>query len=118
VLGVGAVGFGLASLGRHTATALGVAIGVIIVLQFGLGTVLSLAKVKFIEAYLIPVWGMAWMDKSVKLENYNACNYSSSSGCLPDTLTLTWQMAGGLLAAAFVVVVGAALWTMRSRDVT
>jgi ABC-2 type transport system permease protein len=118
VLVVGAVGFGLASLGRHTATALGVAIGVIIVFQFGLGTVLSLANVKFTEAYLIPVWGIAWMNKSVKLENYNACNFSASNGCLPDTLTLTWQMAGGLLAAVIVLVLGAALWTMRSRDVT
>jgi ABC-type transport system involved in multi-copper enzyme maturation permease subunit len=118
VLVVGAVGFGLASLGRHTAMALGVAIGVVVVFQFGLGTVLSLANVKFIEAYLIPVWGAAWMSKSVKLENYDACNYSASGGCQPDTLTLTWQMAGGLLATVVVLVVGAALWTMRSRDIT
>jgi ABC-2 type transport system permease protein len=117
VLVVGAVGFGLASLGRHTATALGVAIGVVIVLQFGLGTVLSLAKVKFVEAYLIPVWTIAWMNKSVRLDDGTACNYSSS-GCVPDTFTLTWQMAGGLLAAGVVLVVGAAMWTMRSRDVT
>jgi ABC-2 type transport system permease protein len=118
VLVVGAVGFGLASLGRHTALALGVAIGVIVVFQFGLGTVLSLAHVKFAEAFLIPVWIVAWINKSVKLENYDACNYSSSSGCLPDTLTITWQMAGGVLAAVVVLVVGLAMWTMRSRDIT
>jgi ABC-2 type transport system permease protein len=46
VLVLGALGFGLASLGRHTATALGAAIGAIIVFQFGLGTVLTLAKVR------------------------------------------------------------------------
>jgi ABC-2 type transport system permease protein len=118
VLVAGAVGFGLASLGRHTAVALGAAIGAIIVFQFGLGTVLSLANVKFVEAYLIPIWGMAWMNKSVKLENYDACNYSASGGCQPDTLTITWPMAGGVLAAASVLVVGAAMWTMRSRDIT
>jgi ABC-2 type transport system permease protein len=118
VLVVGAVGFGLASLGRHTAMALGVAIGVVILFQFGLGTVLSLAKVKFVEAYLIPIWGMAWMDKSVKLENYDACNYSASGGCQPDTLTITWPMAGGVLAVVTVLAVGAAIWAMRSRDVT
>jgi ABC-type transport system involved in multi-copper enzyme maturation permease subunit len=118
VLVVGAIGFGLASLGRHTAMALGVAIGVIVVFQFGLGTVLSLANVKFTEAYLIPVWVIAWLNKSVKLEDYNACNYSASSGCLPDTLTITWQMAGGLLAAVVVLIVGLSMWTMRSRDIT
>jgi ABC-2 type transport system permease protein len=118
VVVAGAVGFGLASLGRHTAVALGAAIGAIIVFQFGLGTVLSLANVKFVEAYLIPIWGMAWMNKSVKLENYDACNYSASGGCQPDTLTITWPMAGGVLAAASVLVVGAAMWTMRSRDIT
>ena len=118
VLAVGAVGFGLASLGRHTAMALGVAIGVVVVFQFGLGTVLSLAHVKFPEAYLIPIWAIAWMDKSVKLENYDTCNYSASSGCVPDTLTITWPMAGGVLAAVVVLVVGAALWTIRSRDIT
>jgi ABC-type transport system involved in multi-copper enzyme maturation permease subunit len=118
VVVAGAVGFGLASIGRHTAMALGVAIGVVVLLQFGLGTVLSLANVKFFQAYLIPFWVAAWMDKSVRLEDTQACNFSATSGCQPDVLTLTWPMAGGLLAVVFVAVVGAALWTMRARDVT
>ncbi|MBU2663187.1 ABC transporter permease [Actinoplanes bogorensis] len=113
-----AVGFGLASLGRHTAMALGVTIGAVIVFQFGLGTVLSLAKVKFAEAYLIPVWMVAWMDKEIKIEDYNSCDFSSAGGCQPDSLTLTWPMAGGILAGVFVLIVGLAMWTMRSRDIT
>ncbi|MEV4635945.1 ABC transporter permease subunit [Actinoplanes sp. NPDC049548] len=117
VLIAGAVGFGLASLGRHTAVAMGVAIGVIVLFQFGLGTVLQLAQVKFLEAYLIPIWGMAWMNKEVKLEDYNACNVSPD-GCVPDTLTITWPMAGGVFAAVVVLVVGVAMWTMRNRDIT
>ncbi len=117
VLVAGALGFGLASLGRHTAMALGVVIGLIIVFQFGLGTVLALAKVKFAEAYLIPVWAIAWMDKSYKVEDYNSCDFSVS-GCQPDSFTITWQLAGGALAAAFVLIVGAAMWTMRTRDIT
>ncbi|GAB2595120.1 hypothetical protein Aab01nite_26320 [Paractinoplanes abujensis] len=118
VLVAAAVGFGLASLGRHTAMALGVTIGAVIVFQFGLGTVLSLAKVKFAEAYLIPVWMIAWMDKEIKIEDYNSCDFSSSGGCQPDSLTLTWPMAGGLLAGIFVLIVGASMWAMRSRDIT
>jgi ABC-type transport system involved in multi-copper enzyme maturation permease subunit len=118
VLVVGAVGFGLASLGRHTAMALGVAIGVVIVFQFGLGVVLERANVKFTEAFLIPVWVYAWVNKSVKLENYDACNFSANGGCRPDTLTITWPMAGALFGTVVVLVVGLAMWTMRSRDIT
>ncbi|BFU42036.1 ABC transporter permease subunit [Krasilnikovia sp. MM14-A1004] len=118
VLAAAALGFGLASLGRHTAVALGVTVGAIVVLQFGLATVLVLARVKFIEAYLIPVWAQAWLDKQVRLEDYESCDFSATRGCLPDTLTITWQMAGGVLAAVLVLVVGAAMWTIRSRDIT
>jgi ABC-2 type transport system permease protein len=118
VVVAGALGFGLASLGRHTAMALGVAIGVVIVFQFGLGTALSLAKVKFSQAYLLPLWMVAWMKQKYEVEDFNACNFSTSGGCQPDTFTITWHMAGAALAVAFVVIVGAALWTIRKRDIT
>jgi ABC-2 type transport system permease protein len=114
----GAIGFGLASLGRHTAVAFGVVIGVIVLLQIGLVTVLQLAKVKFVELYLIPLWIQAWLDKSVKLENYESCNFDVGGGCQPDTTTITWQMAGTAMAILLVLIVGAAMWTIRSRDIT
>lgn len=117
VLGA-AIGFGLASLGRHTAVALGVAAGVVVVLQFGLFLVLNMASVPFGEIFLLPIWAVAWMNKEIKLENYESCTYSAVNGCQPDTLTLTWPMAGGLWVAIFVVIVGAALWTMQRRDIT
>jgi ABC-2 type transport system permease protein len=118
VLVAAAVGFGLASVGRHTAMALGAVLGVIVVFQFGLGSVLAMAGVKFAEAYLIPIWIIAWMDKSIKIEDYNSCDFSAVSGCQPDSITITWQMAGGVMAAIFVLIVGAAMWTMRKRDIT
>ncbi|MBM2617289.1 ABC transporter permease subunit [Actinoplanes sp. LDG1-06] len=118
VLVAGAAGFSLASLGRHTAMALGVAVGVVIVLQFGLGAVLFMAKVKFAEAYLAPVWMSAWMDKTYRIEDTSACDFSSNNGCQPAILDLTWQHAGGLLAGILVVTVGAALWAIRRRDIT
>jgi hypothetical protein len=118
ILVAGAVGFGLASLGRHTALALGAVVGAIVVFQFGLVTVLSLAQVKFAEAWLLPTWALAWMSKKLTLEDYNQCNFSAISGCEPAKLELTWPMAGGLMAIAVVLVVGAAMWTMRNRDIT
>jgi ABC-2 type transport system permease protein len=118
VLVAGALGFGLASIGRHTAMALGVAIGVIVVFQFGVGAVLAIAQVKFPELYLAPFWVVAWMDKKYIAENYNACNFDVGGGCQPETFTITWQMAGSALAIILVLIVGAAMWTMRRRDVT
>jgi ABC-2 type transport system permease protein len=118
ILAAGAIGFGLASLGRHTALALGAAVGVIVLFQFGLYTVLSMAGAPFAEAWLLPTWAIAWMNKTITLENANACDFSATSGCEPAKLTLTWPMAGGLMAVALVLVVGAAMWTMRSRDIT
>ena len=118
ILVAGAVGFGLASLGRHTALALGAVVGAVVVFQFGLVTVLSLAKVKFAEAWLLPTWALVWMTKKVTLEDYNSCDFNATTGCEPAKLVLTWPMAGGLMAIAVIAIVGAAMWTMRSRDIT
>ncbi|GGQ42691.1 ABC transporter permease subunit [Couchioplanes azureus] len=118
VLAAGAIGFGLASIGRHTAVAMGVAIGVVVLFQFGLGTVLSLARVRFMEAYLIPSWMIAWMDKSIELQDWNAPCVNSPDGCEPPTMTITWPAAGGVFAVVVALVLGTAMWTMRNRDIT
>ena len=118
VLVAGALGFGLASIGRHTATALGVAIGVIVVLQFGVGAVLGLANAKYPELYLAPFWIIAWMYKQYVAEDYHSCAVSLTGGCQPETFTITWQMAGGALTLLFALVVGVAMWTMSKRDIT
>lgn len=119
VMVAGAIGFGVASIGRHTAAALGAAIGVIVIFQFGLGIVLELARAKFYEAYLLPAWISAWMFKSYDVIDNNApCDYSAVNGCEAPTFTLTWQMAGGLFAAVSIIIVGGAMWTIRRRDIT
>ncbi|GAA4594037.1 ABC-type transport system involved in multi-copper enzyme maturation permease subunit [Actinoplanes octamycinicus] len=118
VLVAGAVGFGIASIGRHTAAALGAAIGVIVVFQFGLGVVLSLAQARFADLYLLPTWIAAWMFKSFEVTDYNAPCVFSANGCEPPTYTLTWQLAGSVFAALSIIIVGAAMWTIRKRDIT
>jgi ABC-2 type transport system permease protein len=118
VLVAAALGFGIASIGRHTAAAFGVAIGVVVVLQFGLGTVLSLAQVRFADLYLAPYWIIAWLDKQVEITDWNApCDFNAVNGCEQPVFIITWQMAGGVLAGVFVLVTLAAMWTIRKRDV-
>ena len=118
VLAATVIGFGLASLGRHTAVALGVAAGIGVVAQFGIGIVLSLAEVKFAEAWLLPTYLLAWMTKKITLEDYNGCDFTMYGECTPPTMDITWPAAGGLIAAGVILVLGAAMWTMRNRDVT
>ncbi|MEV1285928.1 ABC transporter permease subunit [Micromonospora sp. NPDC049679] len=117
VVVAGIVGFALASLGRHTALALGGALGIMVVGQFGLGIVLRMAGVKFVEAWLLPTYLLAWMQKKVILEDWESCQASFSGECKPQTMEVVWQDGGTLLAVAVVLTLGAAMWMMRRRDV-
>lgn len=117
VLAAGVVGFALASLGRHTALALGGAIAVMVVGQFGLGIVLDMASVKFVGAWLLPTYLLAWMQQKITLENWDSCQYYTGQ-CQPETLDITWQHSSVLLAVGTALTLGAALWAMRRRDIT
>ncbi|MFI7603725.1 ABC transporter permease subunit [Micromonospora sp. NPDC049366] len=118
VVVISAIGFALASLGRHTAMALGGVVAVMVVGQFGLGILLDMAGVKFAEAWLLPTYALAWMTKKVTLENWDACNATFTGECKPETLDVTWQQSSVLLSVGVVVILGAALWAMRRRDIS
>ncbi|MER7417840.1 ABC transporter permease subunit [Micromonospora peucetia] len=112
------IGFALASLGRHTAMALGGAIGVMVVGQFGLAILLQMAGVRFAEAWLLPTYALAWLDKKVTLEDWDACQATYFGDCKPDTMDITWQQSSVMMAVGFTVILGAALWAMRRRDIS
>ncbi|WP_020520705.1 ABC transporter permease subunit [Catelliglobosispora koreensis] len=116
IMAFAALGFGLASLGRHTALALGVAIGVVIVGQIGLSIVLAMADVPFFERYLIPVHMDAWLKKSVELEGGGyTCG---PSGCIPEAVSeLTYKTSGLIGLAVVVAVTALAFWSIKRRDV-
>ncbi|GGM13829.1 MULTISPECIES: ABC transporter permease subunit [Micromonospora] len=117
VLVVAACGFGLASLGRHTAMALGGAIGLVVVGQSGLGILLAMANVRFVEAWLLPTYAVAWLQQKVTLQDWQACSASYTGECEPATFDVTWQHSSVLFTVGLVVILGAALWTMRRRDI-
>ncbi|MFF0150910.1 ABC transporter permease subunit [Micromonospora sp. NPDC005203] len=118
VLVVTTIGFALASLGRHTAMALGGVVAVMVVGQFGLGILLGLANVRWPEAYLLPTYLLAWMLKTVKLQDWDSCEATFNGSCEPASMDITWQQSSVLLSVAVVVILGAALWTMRRRDIS
>ncbi|HEX5598591.1 MAG TPA: ABC transporter permease subunit [Micromonosporaceae bacterium] len=118
VLVAGLIGFALAAFGRHTAVALGGALGALVVGQFGLAMVLRFADVRFFEAWLLPTYALAWMERKLTLTDWESCNYSTRGGCEPKTMDILWQDAGVLFAVAVVLMMGVAMWTMRRRDIT
>ncbi|MET7876776.1 ABC transporter permease subunit [Micromonospora sp. DT68] len=118
VLVITTIGFALASLGRHTAMALGGVVALMVVGQFGLGILLSMASVRFAEAWLLPTYALAWMTKKITLEDWNSCNANYYGECNPATMDITWQQSSVLFSVGVVVILGAALWAMRRRDIS
>ncbi|MFC7549739.1 ABC transporter permease subunit [Plantactinospora sp. GCM10030261] len=118
VLIVAAIAFGLASLGRHTAMALGVVVAVGVVSEIGVRVAMAVAGVPFGDRYVLSSYALAWFNKQYTLFNYESCNFAVSGECRPAELVLTWQQSGVLFGIATVLVLGGALWTMRRRDVT
>lgn len=116
ILVASVVGFALASLGRHTAMALGVGIGVIIVSEAGLRIVLDAVQVPFQDRWSVSTYVWAWINKKVTLEDYRTCDFSMGV-CEPARMAITWPQAGWLFGLTAVVLVAASMWWLRRRDV-
>lgn len=116
----GAVGFALASLGRHTAMAMGSAIAAFVVGVAGVAIMGELLRPRLWEQYLWTTYVRAWLDGSLVLRDFNApCDSFSRFGeCEPPTLEITWQAAGIGIGAVTLLLLAAALWQIRRRDVT
>jgi hypothetical protein len=117
VLLAATVGFCLASIGRHTAMALGVGIGVAVVSEIGLRIAFELVQVRFGERFTLSTYLIAWFGKKATLYDYRACEFAQGQ-CNPGELVITWQHAGLLFAVVLALALGGAFWSMRRRDVT
>jgi ABC-2 type transport system permease protein len=116
-LALTAIGVCLASFGRHTAMALGVAIGATMLVEVGARIALDMTDVALADRYMLSTYGLAWVLKSWKLEDYNVCDWSLGQ-CEPRTLLITWQDSAPVFGAMVVVALVLAFWSIRRRDVT
>jgi hypothetical protein len=117
VLLLGVVGFALASLGRHTAMALGVAVGVVVVSEIGLRIALQLMQIRMADRYLLSTYAIAWFDKKMTIFDYRSCEFALGE-CRPKELVITWQHSGVVFVAGAAAALALAIWAMRRRDVT
>jgi ABC-2 type transport system permease protein len=117
VLVAGAAGFAIASIGRHTAMALGAAMVALVVGFYGVLIALALVGVDYPNRWLWPTYAMAWMEKRAMLGEEFSCPPDGGE-CVHRVVEITWQQAGLVIAAVLVVLVGASMWHMARRDVT
>ncbi len=117
-----AIGFGIASLGRNTATALGLAVGYVIVLEIGTRIVLQLVGVSRPERFFLSNYALAWLAKSQSYYDDSACRRAASAGIAVDCQPAHWMLhmnQGAVLGGVLVVVVlGWAFVSFRRRDIT
>jgi hypothetical protein len=113
------LGFGLASIGRHTATALGAAVGYIVIFELGARIVLRLIDVPRPERFLLSNYAAAWLNKSQRFLDDRACRHQIGGGsCQP----INWMIhmnQGAVVGGVLVVLVLAwTFWAFRRRDIT
>lgn len=111
------VGFAVASLGRHTATALGVAVGYLVVFELGLRIVLEIVRVHRPERFFLSNYVFAWLAKAQWFYDFDNCD-DATGACAPPHWAI--HLNQGLLALGVLVALtlGAAIWSMRRRDIT
>ncbi|MBO4206544.1 ABC transporter permease subunit [Micromonospora echinofusca] len=116
VLAVGVVAFGLASLGRHTAMALGAAVGVGVLSEIGIQLAVQLAQVRFGQRYVLSTYALAWFEKKWTLVDHRSCEFARGM-CNPAEFVVTWQQSALVFGVGTVLVLAAAVWSIRRRDI-
>lgn len=112
-----ALGFAIASMGRHTSTALGVGIAYLLVYELGAIILFQvIGGVDHSARYRLSSWVSAWLNKSHTFESTPA--YCDDKGCVSAAATLTgsWQQAGLVIALVVAILLAGAFTAMRRRD--
>jgi ABC-2 type transport system permease protein len=107
-----AAGFALASLGRHTATALGVGIGYALIVEVGGQIVLSALAARDPARYVLSSYVSGWLFKRYELPPSNCAGLECKA------YVITWGMSAAVLGAVVLATVLVAFVSMRRRDVT
>ncbi|WP_238008183.1 ABC transporter permease subunit [Dactylosporangium sp. AC04546] len=110
-----ALGFAIASMGRHTSAALGVGIAYLVVYELGTLILFGLIGTDYSEKYRLSSYVSAWLTKSYTFEaDVAAC---AGRGCVPAAgFSGSWQQGGLVIAVVVAVVLAGAFATMHRRD--
>ncbi|WFE32437.1 ABC transporter permease subunit [Micromonospora sp. WMMD975] len=117
VLVVGAVAFALASLGRHTAMALGAAVALFAVSEIGIRIAVGVLSVPFGDRYVLSTYAQSWFMKQAELFDYDTCQFARGA-CEPARYVVTWQQSAVVFGIGAAAALVGAFWTMRRRDIS
>jgi hypothetical protein len=109
-----AVGFALASLGRHTAMALGAVAGFALLDELITRIVLDVANIARPERWVLSSYVRAWMVKGIRLQDDSSCY--SGGPCNPVMWKITMSDAALVGTGILLVLIVAAMVSMRRRD--
>jgi hypothetical protein len=118
-LACAAAGFAVASYGRHTAAALGAAIGYVFVVEVALRIVVSAAHIARPERFFLTSYMLAWLNNTTTYTEQAACPVSRfGPGCQPTIWSIGAGHSAVLISAILVATLVAAVIGLRRRDIT
>ncbi|WP_328339374.1 ABC transporter permease subunit [Micromonospora sp. NBC_00421] len=109
------VGFGIATLGRHTSAALGAVAAYAVVWELGCRVVLEILDVARPDQLMLSTYLGAWLTGKVELWDDNGCP-PGGGACDGGLYTITWAPALLALLALTGAVAGSAFAAFRRRD--
>jgi Tfp pilus assembly protein PilN len=122
MLAAAVLGFGVASLGRNTATALGLAVGYVVVLEIGARIVLQLAAVARPQRFFLSNYSLAWLSKNQEYYDDSSCRRAAAAGLNTECQPVRWMLHMNQSLVLGAVLVGLVLvWaflSFRRRDIT
>ncbi|MFC4145642.1 ABC transporter permease subunit [Micromonospora mangrovi] len=115
VLLAAAVGFAIATLGRHTSAALGTVAAYLVVWELGARLVFQILDTARPDQWMLSSYVGAWLSGEVRFVDRHACRGGVSDFC-EGLYTLTWAPGLAVLLGLTAVLVVAAFTTFRRRD--
>ncbi|GAA1789797.1 hypothetical protein GCM10009682_09880 [Luedemannella flava] len=110
------IGFALASLGRHTASALGIGIGYALVAELGTLLVFSVLNATFPERFRLSTYIAAWLTKRVELYDYNLC-LMDAVDCGNQRYIIDLTTSAVVLGGIVAIIAALAFAAFRRRDI-
>ncbi|GAA3744063.1 ABC transporter permease subunit [Micromonospora maritima] len=115
VLATAALGFAIATLGRHTSAALGTVAAYVVVWELGARLVFQILAVGRPDRFMLSSYLAAWLNGEVRFWDGNACSTGISGFC-DGSYTLTWVSGMVVLLGLTAALVVAAFTVFRRRD--
>lgn len=115
-LGCASIGFALASLGRHTASALGIGIGYALIAELGTLIVFGVLNATFPERFRLSTYIGAWLTKRVELYDYSFC-MTDDGYCGNRVYVIDLVASSAVLGGLVAILLAAAFVVFRRRDI-